>query len=179
MMRYSDVRHQIESGDVLAVHGHGLFPAVIRIIQRLSGAGALAGITHVGIAMWLQGRLYSVEMDGRYNVLRPVSQHIKAGFRVDVYRCPVEYSAILAQFNRAISSPIHYDFIDLLDIGLRMLLRLRSTNAGDGELVCSTYIARWLQWAEWKVSTCFPAKPGPAEVCGELGEPVFMVSGES
>jgi hypothetical protein len=173
-MRYEDIRSQIETGDLLGVRGLGAFPWLTRNVQRLGGLRDLSGITHVGVAWWVEGRLYLVEMDGRHNVLRPLSQHIASGCGVDVYRCPVA-KAMPAEFDRATANPIKYSLLDLLKIGLRLIFGSKTGSDGDGEMVCSTFAARWLQWANWPPPMGFPDMPSPGELCRALGTPVFVI----
>jgi hypothetical protein len=174
-MRYAEIREEIRNGDVLGVSCQGLFWAIVRAVQRLAGLGQYARFTHVGVAWWVNGRLYSVEMDGAHNVLRPVSQYIAEGSSVTVFRSPVTQDAMQAQYDRATSEPIQYDYLDLLRIGLRLLLRIRTGTDGNGEMVCSTFASRWLQWASWPPPTGFPDMPSPGELCRALGTPTFAI----
>lgn len=176
-MNYEEVRSQINTGDVLGVRGHGAFPWLIRIFQRLGGLGGLSPITHIGLAWWVEGRLYSVEMDGRHNVLRPLSQHLAAGYDVDVYRCPVA-TAMPAQFDRATATPIEYSFVDIVKIGLRLSVGRKTGSEDDREMVCSTFAARWMQWAGWHPPRGFPDMPSPGELCRALGgQPAISIQG--
>lgn len=173
-MTYEEVREQIKTGDVLGVRGRGFFSLITRTVQRLGGLRDQSGITHVGVAWWVEGRLYSVEMDGRHNVLRPLSQHVADGCGVDVYRCPVVV-AMPAQFDRATANPIKYSLLDLLKIGLRLIFGSKTGSDGDSDMVCSTFAARWLQWASWPPPTGFPDMPSPGELCRALGNPAIAI----
>lgn len=173
-MRYEDARNQIKTGDVLGVRGRGAFSLVTRTVQRLGGLRNLSGITHVGVAWWVEGRLYSVEMDGRHNVLRPLSQHIADGCGVDVYRCPVP-DTMPAEFDRATANPIKYSLLDLLKIGARLIFGGKTGSDDEGDMVCSTFASRWLQWANWLPPPGLPAMPSPGELCRALGTPAFAI----
>ena len=174
-MNYEEVRERIQTGDVLGVRGRGAFPWLTRLVQRIGGLGGQSGITHVGVAWWVEGRLYSVEMDGRHNVLRPLSQHVADGCGVEVYRCPV-VEAMPAQFDRATANPIKYSMPDLAKIGLRLILGGKTGSDDDGDMVCSTFAARWLQWAGWLPPAGFPDMPSPGELCRALGvQPAFAI----
>lgn len=173
-MNYEEVRERIQTGDVLGVRGRGAFPWLTRSVQRIGGLGDLSGVTHVGVAWWVEGRLYSVEMDGRHNVLRPLSQHVADGCGVDVYRCPVVV-ALPAHFDRATANPIKYSLLDLLKIGMRLVFGSKTGRDGDGEMVCSTFASRWLQWAGWPPPTGFPDMPSPGELCRALGSPAYAI----
>ncbi len=174
-MTYADIRQQINSGDVLGVRGQGLFPSITRNVQRLGRLGAHSGITHAGVAWWVEGRLYSVEMDGKHNVLRPLSQYISSGFGVDIFRCPVQFEQMRDNYDRATALPIRYDLLDLIRIGSRLLFGTSTGQDDDKHLVCSTFAARWLQWSGWQTPQGLPDMPSPAELCQALGEAVFSV----
>jgi hypothetical protein len=171
---YEDIRVQIKTGDVLGVRGRGAFPMLTRTAQRLSGLGKLSGITHVGLAWWIDGRLYSVEMDGKHNVLRPLSHHIAGGCAVDVYRCPVPDS-MAVHFDRATARPIRYSLPDLIRIGYRLILGGRTGRDDERDMVCSTFAAQWLQWAGWAPPKDFPHMPSPGELCRALGAPSYSI----
>ena len=175
-MSYAEIRQQINSGDVLGVRGKGFFPSITRNVQRLGRLGAQSGITHAGVAWWVEGRLYSVEMDGKHNVLRPVSQYISSsGFGVDIYRCPVQFEQMRDNYDKATALPIKYDLLDLARIGSRLLLGTSTGQDNDTQLVCSTFASRWLQWSGWQTPPGFPDMPSPAELCQALGVAVFSV----
>lgn len=178
-MRYEDIRDKIANGDILGVSCKGFFWSLVKFAQRASGLGKFAHITHVGVAWWVNGRLYSVEMDGAHNVLRPVSQHIAEGSSLAVFRSPVTQDAMQAQYDRATSEPIQYDYIDLLRIGLRLLFRTSTGTDSNGEMVCSTFASRWLQWASWPPPKSFPDMPSPGELCRALGTPTFAIEAAS
>jgi hypothetical protein len=173
-MDYAAARIKINTGDVLAIRGRTAFAHLTALVQRLGGLGDLSSVSHMGIAWWVEGRLYSVEMDGRHNVLRPLSQHIAEGCGVDVYRCPVP-EAMAAQFDRATASPIQYSFADLIRIGARLIFGGKTGSDGDGAMVCSTFAARWLQWAQWVPPPGLAAMPSPGELCQALGTPSLTV----
>lgn len=173
---YREARLNIRTGDVLGVRGRGAFAWLTRSAQRIGGLRDRSGITHVGIAWWMKGRLYSVEMDGRHNVLRPLSQHIADGCRVDVYRCPVAAAAMPAQFDRAMRAPIRYGLTDLVKIALRLIFGRKTGNDDKRDMVCSTFASQWLQWAGWPPPTGFPDMPSPGELCRALGTtPTFAI----
>lgn len=169
-MKYSEARQHIQTGDVLGVRSNTPLSFFTRLVQFRMGE--LKGITHIGIAWWIEGRLYSVEMDGRHNVLRPLSQHFAQGFAVDVFHNPVRDS-MAAQFDRATAAPITYNLWDLIRIGLRLVFGGHTGTDKDSSMVCSTFAARWMQWAGWKHG--LPELPSPAELCLPLGEPVLRI----
>ena len=174
-MKYEAIRTQIKTGDVVAIHGRGLLPTVIRLVQKIGGLGDLSTITHTGVAWWIEGRLYMIEMDGLYNVLRPLSQYINQDIPVSIYQCPVS-NAMAAQFERATANMIRYSLFDLLRIGLRLLSGGKNRHDNERNLVCSTFVARWLQWAGWIPPIGFPNMPSPGELCQALGtQPTFAI----
>jgi hypothetical protein len=174
-MRYQTARSVINHGDVLAIRGHGVLPFITRAVQRLGGLGDVSAVTHMGVAWWYAGRLFCVEMDGRHNVLRPLSQHVALGCQVDVYRCPAPH-VLEDSFDQMTEAPIAYSVMDLVRIGLRLLFGIRPP-ADRGGLVCSTFTVRWLQAVGWAPPNTLPPMPAPAEVCLALGQPAFSIKG--
>ena len=176
-MEYAQIRSQIKTGDIIAIHGRGLFPTLIRAVQKISGLGDLASITHVGVAWWIEGRLYIVEMDGLYNVLRPLSHHIQKREKISIFLCPVPVHAMVAQFESVTMKMFVYGLSDLVKIGLRMLFKYSNAKDRDERnLVCSTFVSRWLQQAGWKIPEQFPSMPSPAEVCRALGQAIWTIT---
>lgn len=178
-MRYDQARERIQSGDVLCVYGRGFFAAVIRFVQRLAGLGDLSGVVHCGVAWWLDGRLYSVEMDGKHNVLRPVSQYVGNRCRIDVYACPVGRDAMYAHFADATQRALIYSAINNIRIGARLLFGIGRGHGERYEAVCSTLVSRWLQLAGWIPPVGFPDMPSPAEVARALHSPALIIESQT
>jgi hypothetical protein len=162
-MRYENIRDQIRTGDLLGFKRKTFLAKLILLLQHGFNAPAKK-ITHCGVAWWIEGRLYSVEMDGAHNVLRPVSQIVADSDQVFVYQNPVDESAMRNQFDRATSMPIAYGVFDLVRIGLRLIFGVPTGGDGDHDLVCSTFISRWLGWSGWIAPKDFPNMPAPAEL---------------
>lgn len=140
-MRYVQIRDQITEGDDFGVSCKGLFWSLVKVVQHATGLGRYAQITHVGIAWWA-----TVEMDRMHNVLRPVLQHFAEGCAVTGFRAPVRPVSMEAEFE---SATIMYDYLDLPRMGLRLLFHADTCPDGNGEMVCSPFVANWLQWASW------------------------------
>jgi hypothetical protein len=173
-MRYYDARDKIHTGDVLGIKGRTTLASFTRLAQRLGGLGDSSAITHCGVAWWVAGRLYCVEMDGAHNVLRPVSQHVRSSRGLEVYRPPPRLT-MAAHFDAATYLPIKYSIWELAKIGGRLVFGLRTGQSAADALVCSTFTARWLQWAGWVPPDGFPAMPSPAEQCMALGAAVLVI----
>lgn len=166
-MQYANIRSKINSGDVLGFRVGGFFGWAVRTAQRIGGMGDQAGLTHIGIAVWVEGRLYSVEMDGVRNVLIPLSQRVNDGEVVEVYHPGTTAERMLMKFDLATARHIKYSIFDLARIGARLILRM-DYDRDDGGLVCSTFVTRWLFDAGWRAPIGFPVMPCPAEVCRAL-----------
>lgn len=50
-MKYAEIRHQIQTGDLVLFSGQGFFSDIIRFGQRLAGDNAAAEWSHVGLAV--------------------------------------------------------------------------------------------------------------------------------
>jgi hypothetical protein len=175
-MQYKDARTLIHDGDILGVTYTGFFWSFVRLIQRIAGLGTYATVTHIGVAWWLEGRLYSVEMDGADNVLIPVSQLVASSSNIGIYRPPVSINLLAAQFERATSTPINYDYFDLLKIGIRLLFKTKPHADSNTNMVCSTFASRWLQWAGWVTPPQYPNLPSPGELARALGNPILEIN---
>lgn len=174
-MRYIEARQQIQTGDIIGVHGRTPLAFLTKIAQRISGIGSYSSITHAGIAWWVDGRLYSVEMDGAHNVLRPISHHVETSNGIDVFRCKfniVEKMPIF--FDEITSKSINYSFIDLITIGFRLIFMSNPKDRND--VVCSTFVANFLIKCGWKPPGGFPNMPSPGEVCRALGAPIITIN---
>jgi hypothetical protein len=174
-MNYNDIRLDIKSGDIIAIHGKTLFARITNLVQYLGGMQKESTISHVGVAWWLEDRLYSVEMDGKHNVLRPLSQYVNDKIKIDIYKCPVDIDILKSNFPKATSDSISYGHWMNVQIGLRLLFRIKSKNNSNSTLVCSTFVSRWLQWSGWNPPKCYPNMPCPAELCRALGNPIFNI----
>jgi hypothetical protein len=164
-MNYAEARSLINSGDPIGVEFNTPLAFLVRIGQRIAGLPIeTRNITHTCTAWWVEGRLYSVEMDGMHNVLRPMSQIVAKAAALHVYECPVPLKAMQDTFDMATSNPISYPILDLVRIGLRLALGIPNGGDGDKSLVCSTFTARWLEWAGWIRPESMPNMPSPAEV---------------
>ena len=161
---------QINNGDILGVQSNGWIASCIRLAQKLGGLGEYAPYTHCSIAYWSNGVLYSVEMDGSDNVLRPVSQHLNLGRTISVYPCPVDEQSMMHQFNKATASSITYDYLDFISIFFRLFLGINVLPESSSDMVCSSFVIKWLNWAGWNASSYFPKIPCPAEVIKIMGK---------
>ena len=169
-MDYADAKREIEDGDVLLVQGVGPFAWLTRLVQRLGGLNAYAKCTHVGVAWWMHGALWSIEMDGQHNVARRLSQHLLAGCKVQVCRPPVLRAELRGKFHQATRMPINYGQADLLWIGARLVLGVPERTEGNADLVCSTFVPRWWTWAGWPRAEALALRPCPAELAKWLCE---------
>lgn len=176
-MNYNDVRLQIKSGDIIAIHGKTLFAKITYLVQFLGGLKSKSSITHVAVAWWLEDRLYCVEMDGKHNVLRPLSQYINSKCIVDIYKCPVLLKDLKLNFCKATSNSIAYGYWCNIKIGVRLIFNIKTQSTNDiTVLVCSTFVAKWLQWSNWNTPKDFPNMPSPAELCKALNSPKYHIT---
>lgn len=172
-MKYEDVRNDIKHGDIVSVYHSGIFAALIRLVQRIAGFGDLAGVTHTGVAWWLQGRLYCVEMNGINNVLRPMS-HYKS-FKMLIHECPCTRPAMASLFAKETENPYIYSWSDIFRIGVRLIFKSGRGYGEKNEAVCSTFVSSWLKNAGWVPPADFPDMPSPAEIAKALGQPAFVI----
>lgn len=116
-MNYVEARSLIEDGDQIAVCGvTGILTPSTKFFTR-------SKYTHSGIAYWLDGGLWMVEINGGANHAVPLSQY--AGLDFDVYYKPEEAVNIRTAIATALRVKIHYGFASLPIIGLLNWLRIR------------------------------------------------------
>ena len=175
-MHYYQARPLIQSGNVIGIATRGPLSPFTRAVQWLAGFGPMSEITHVGVAKWIDGHLYLVEMDGVRNVLCRLSQY--SGRRMYVFARPVPEIEMAAQFDTVIGRLIKYSYFDLLRIGVRMVFRLRARRASvadkDEEMVCSNFVLAWLMLSGWVPPETMPSEPSPCELCAAL-DVKFMI----
>jgi hypothetical protein len=159
-MEYLDARRLIQSGDVVGVEGNSFGASITRTVQRLAGFGECAKTTHVAMAWWLEGRLYLVEMDGKYNVLRPMSQY---RVPMTLFKCPEENRAAVKDLFSAMTQDlIHYSMIQNVLTGLRILKRSKKEISDAHGENCSQFVARWYKCAG--IDLQLPDDACPSEV---------------
>jgi hypothetical protein len=170
-MNYLEARKFIQSGDVIGVEGGTFWSKITRLVQKLAGHGSHANVTHYAMAWWLEGRLYLVEMDGKHNVLRPMSQY-KMPMRW--HKCPVNREHVKELFPYMTQDLISYSVLQNILSGLRILRRSKREIAeADGEN-CSQFVARWLKLAGWGAD--LPTDPTPSEVDMALGNDYVLIN---
>ena len=170
---------KINNGDILGVKGNDFIDKAICFVQSFGGLKDYAEYTHCSVAYWSGGILYSVEMDGTDNVLRPITQHLNSGRTVAVFQCPLPYDDMIAQFPKAVTSTINYDYLDFISIFYRLIFGVNIFSEPPTDAVCSSFVARWLVWAGWIPRSSFPKIPCPAEVCKALGTPKQIIIPEN
>lgn len=142
-MHYSEIRDQIETGDLISVRSGD---SIINNATRFFTGPYI----HSGLALWMGGRLWVTELNGGRNHLIPLSQLKSAEF--DVYARPDDVSmeaceaAILDNLGRKVT----YGYPALLAIGLVEWLKLTLVVKWSKILVCSGYCIKNWQDAGWE-----------------------------
>ena len=158
-MNYIEARDYIQSGDLLMVEGGTFWSKITQFVQRLGGQGSDSVVTHCGIAWWLEGRLYIVEMDGKKNVLTALSTY--KGINIRWFRHPANPQKMRAFFSTMTQNKIDYSQWDNLKIGLRLVFRLKINTPNSG-MDCSNFVVKWLRAAGAQIDC--PQIPSPSEV---------------
>jgi hypothetical protein len=141
-MRYEEIRSSICDGDLVAVREtHGFLTPFTRFFTR-------SPITHVGVALWMDGGLWMAELNGGKNHLVPLSQLSETDF--DVYASPVaDQARIRAAVSEALRVKVSYGTAALLVIGLLDWLKIRVFLHARRVLVCSGYCVSIYEAAGW------------------------------
>ena len=165
---YQKLRKTIRDGDIVGVAGVTWFARLTAILQKIAYPQSRnTDISHVGIAGWHGDKLFLLEMDGRWNVARPLSQHIEKANFIEVKVSPCGSNAMMSCFSKMMNEAVHYEQVEILQIGLRLLLKVKAKDVKAGE-VCSTFATKWLQKSGWKPPEEFPSLPSPSEVIDAL-----------
>lgn len=163
---------ELKNGDILGVYEKSFLSFFTKIAQKLGGYGTLSSITHIGVACQHNGLWYSQEMDGRHNVLRPLSQYLKLGTRISVYRADGVNSDpdfAIPVLNNFMAIPITYNIIDLFKIGFHVIFRFKRNGTADNDsMVCCSYGAAINQALGWVPPPALNKMPAPAELCSAL-----------
>ena len=102
---YHQIRHKLKTGDIIGVATGN---RATRLFQWLTCPDKYhADITHIGVLVWRGTRLHVAEMDGRYNVERPMSQYVGAYDRIVIFRTGVDE----CMAGRAIDDARHRGFM--------------------------------------------------------------------
>lgn len=142
-MNYQQARSQIEDGDVISVRtAHGLFGRATQFFTRKV-------YTHNGIAVWLDGGLWMVEINGGKNHAIPLSQLEGEDFDVflpppDLYRSNIRKAAL-----ESLRVKVKYGYLAAFAVGLLGLLKLKIFVHWRKIIVCSGYCVAVYEEAGW------------------------------
>lgn len=145
-MDYATARSLIDDGDLIAVREHsGFLTPFTRFFTR-------SPVTHVGIALWMDGGLWMGELNGGKNHAVPLSQLSDTDF--DVYYPPVPSRAKAREaVQEALRIKIPYAFGVLPVIGLLDWLRIKVFIHARKLLVCSGWCVMVYERAGWPERT--------------------------
>jgi hypothetical protein len=157
-MDYPTARPLIQDGDTIAVRERlGVLALLTRIFTR-------SPVTHVGVALWMDGGLWMAELNGGKNHAIPLSQ--LEGTDFDVYDPPLtDRQALRAATVEALRLKIAYGSIALVVIGVLNWLRIRIFLHARRLLVCSGYCIMIYENAGWAERSRIES---PAELVAQL-----------
>ena len=102
---YSMLRTMIKNGDTIAVNGNSLISKAIKFITK-------ENISHTGIALWQDDRLFVVEMDMDKNVMVPLSQYEHN--ELHVYRHKSNIQITSDTILNLLNQPVNYGWFDII-----------------------------------------------------------------
>ena len=154
-MRYAKARKNILDGDLIAVvNGAGTLDRMVRFFTR-------SKYSHTGIALWLDGGLWIVELNAGNNHAKPLSQLPE----FDVFNCPVDRVAVRKAALESLRMEIPYSWVTVLAAGFMDVFSLRHPLYWDQGLVCSSYCVDLYERAGWpKASEAL----SPGDLCSKL-----------
>ena len=166
---YHQIRHKLKTGDIIGVQTGN---RATRLFQWLTCREKYyADVTHIGVLVWRGTRLHVAEMDGRYNVERPLSQYVGAYDRIMFFRPDIDQDKALSAINDAMQDIVHYDVSDFFSVGLRVLFGVMA-DKNKREILCTQFACQILRECGVEI----PDYPlAPAEVCAYLKPPLYEV----
>lgn len=155
---YSDLLPLIKNGDTIAINGNSLISKSIKFITGES-------LSHTGIALWQNDKLYVVEMDMDKNVMIPISQYSNS--HIHVYRHPdlktkIDESIILNLLNDEIS----YGWFDIFKLFCYKTLKLSfMTKDTTKSMICTSLNQKCYLNSGLSITTGLLT---PGELCSQL-----------
>jgi hypothetical protein len=145
-MNYQEALNNIETGDLIAVKGtEGFLTPFTRFFTR-------SDYTHVGIAYWMNGKLWMVEINGGKNHLIPMTQ--LADEKFDVFKCPIEDKArVEVAIELSLKDKIPYGYLALFVVGLINYLRIKVFIHARRILECAGFCVMIYETAGWPEHT--------------------------
>jgi hypothetical protein len=139
---YQEARSQILDGDIIQVRTtHGLFGWLTKLFTGV--------YTHTAIAVWLDGGLWMVEINGGRNHAIPMSQLDNVDF--DVFYPP--YSLTRSLIREAILESIrvktNYGYFATIATGINEFFGFNRFIHWRNQLDCTGYVVKILQKSGW------------------------------
>jgi hypothetical protein len=138
MLNYAEIRPQLKTGDLIAIDTRNRFT---RGFQYLFGHKQYAHMTHCGILVWRGDRLMVCEMDGRCNVERPLSQYVAEYDCLFFRPANLPESAFIESIDKHLNLVIHYDAMDFIRVGFRVVFGLIVKDNPD-RILCTEFATR-------------------------------------
>lgn len=145
-MRYTDHRHKIKSGDLIAFRARGFWGWLICL-------WTWSAYSHVGVAVWIFERLFLIEAKEGVGVrMEPLSK-----------RGAFDHIRTEAHFDDAVGRDAlmflgkSYNYLDLARVGLKLRPK------GDG-FICSEFAAKIIRPVDQDIWTGIPRSPTPANL---------------
>lgn len=177
-MLYGDARQKLKTGDVVAIDTHN---PLTKAVQRIFGSVRYEQYTHIGILVWRGDHLHIVEMDGRYNVERPLSQYANAGKEILVFRLSdLDTAKISRSIDMHMRDEIKYDYGSFFSIGARLAFGIGIMD-NPKKLVCTDFVLNILKEAgadilKDQIILGNKYLMTPAELCWYLGQSLLRIN---
>lgn len=169
MLNYAAIRAQLKTGDLIAIDTRNKFT---RGFQYLFGHKQYAHMTHCGIIVWRGERLMVCEMDGRCNVERPLSQYVAEYDCLFFRPADLPESAFIKSIDKHLSIVVHYDAMDFIRVGFRVVFGL-IVKDDQSRILCTEFAARIYNDAGCTLFNGYILQP--KEMCERAGRVLFSV----
>jgi hypothetical protein len=145
-MDYIQACNGIETGDVIEIKGTKGF------LTPLTKYFTSSEYTHVGIAYWMDKRLWLVEINGGKNHIIPFTQLADEAF--DVYENPgLDVRRIEESIEQSLRNKIDYGYLALPVVGLLNYLKIKIFIHARKILECAGFSVMILEGAGWPEHT--------------------------
>lgn len=176
-MLYGQARHNLNTGDIVAIDTRN---RLTKTVQRIFKPSKYDQFTHIGILIWRGDHLHIVEMDGRYNVERPLSQYANAGKQILVFRLPVDQVKISKSIDLHMRDQVDYDYGSFFSIGARLAFGIGIAD-DPKKLVCTDFVLNILKAADMDIlkdQIVLGDKylMTPSELCWYLNQPILQIN---
>lgn len=149
MNKYNDIRLNIQTGDIVLWHGEGMMSNIINKTDK-------SYYNHIGIAVWIEDRLATLDMWNGGLVLVPMSLRAKSYTDICIIRPQFNLHTIEESVSKMLDmweTHFEYDYWTLLRIWVKKKTKIDLTFLGrEDKFICSEFVQRYVY--DLDISVC-------------------------